>query len=160
MKSIALLVAVLVTINKSQRCPWGNEPVCGVDYITYPNQCALAAAYVEMKYPGPCTKVIDESGVLKSNCPQTYLPVCGRDAVTYLNECTLNFNKIPLAYSGPCDNAHYQPHNPPLICKCQGELFAPICSLAGYTFENLCVLSCTQQIASSKGPCLTTCDCP
>lgn len=88
----SIVIFSLMTMTAfSSRCPWGEEPVCGVDYVTYPNQCALSAAYVEMKYPGPCTKVM-KNGNISSNCPQTYLPVCGRDAVTYLNECTLEFN--------------------------------------------------------------------
>lgn len=66
MKVLALIQLVGVSISIS--CPWGHEPVCGVDYVTYPNQCALMAAYVEMKYPGPCTKVIKD-GVVTQNCP-------------------------------------------------------------------------------------------
>ncbi|MCP4264741.1 MAG: hypothetical protein GY777_04050 [Candidatus Brocadiaceae bacterium] len=69
--------------------------------------------------------------------------MCGRDAVTYLNECTLEANDAVLAYNGPCDNEHWVPHNPPLMCRCQGYPFHPVCSLAGYSFENECVLNCT-----------------
>ena len=59
MKPYYILILGIITHQTTQsRCPWGDEPVCGVDYITYPNQCALAAAYVEMKYPGPCTKIL------------------------------------------------------------------------------------------------------
>lgn len=35
-------------------CPWGNSPVCGADHLTYPSQCALATAYVELLHFGPC----------------------------------------------------------------------------------------------------------
>lgn len=142
-KLIALMVTMLYTNgNSAMNCPWGNDPVCGVDYITYPNQCALAMAYVEKLHEGRCEKTVID-GELVRNCDQTYLPVCGKDAVTYLNECTLKANNTPFAYNGPCDNAHYKPHNPPLVCRCDREDFAPVCSLGGYTYENKCVLNCT-----------------
>ncbi len=55
------VIAILcISISTKSDCPWGNEKVCGVDYITYENQCAIAAAYVEVKHLGPCTKVIVE----------------------------------------------------------------------------------------------------
>lgn len=135
------LALIVLSINS---CPWGNEPVCGVNYITYPNQCALAAAYVEELHPGPCVKKIDENtGEIKSNCPQIFLPVCGRDTVTYLNKCTLEDNEVALSHQGPCGVKDFEPYSPPLVCDCQGEEFMPVCSLAGYTYENLCVLNCT-----------------
>lgn len=76
-----------------------------------------------------------------------------------MNKCTLEGNKVALAYLGPCDNDHWKPHNPALVCDCKFRKFKPVCSLAGYTFENECVLNCTHQIHQSKGPCLTPCDC-
>lgn len=58
MKNITLTLVTLmaISITFAINCPWGNEPVCGVDYITYPNQCALAIAYVEKLHMGACEK--------------------------------------------------------------------------------------------------------
>lgn len=55
-----LILLILISLTKQQRCPWGNTPVCGVDHITYPNQCALTAAYVQLKHIGTCTTVFNE----------------------------------------------------------------------------------------------------
>lgn len=68
-KILTTLTLFLATPLLAVNCPWGNEPVCGVDYITYPNQCALAAAYVELQHLGPCTQVKNEDGLLESDCP-------------------------------------------------------------------------------------------
>ena len=54
--TITILLATLATVTTS--CPWGNEPVCGVNNITYANQCALASAYVAELHVGTCTKKV------------------------------------------------------------------------------------------------------
>ena len=146
---IAVLCLSISTQPASRRsnCPWGNNKVCGVDYITYENQCAIAAAYVEVKHMGPCTKVkvqMRETGeeVIVSNCPQAFVPVCGKDYVTYQNICTLKFNEVDLAHDGPCGirRSHrvFELLNTeePIMCDCQGARFKPVCSLAGFTYEN------------------------
>ena len=144
---IVFVTLMLSSSIQSRNCPWGNDPVCGVNYVTYANQCAIAAAYVEVLYNRPCTKIMTNEGVLESNCPQYYSPVCRRDGVTYLNECTLKDNDTILAHNGTCEDHEWKAMGPPRVCDCKGEKFHPICSLAGYTFENKCVLNCTQQIS-------------
>lgn len=68
--SVAFLVSIMaIGSTLVNYCPWGNTPVCGVDNVTYPNQCALQAAYVQLQYVGGCNKVIDrETGEIQSNC--------------------------------------------------------------------------------------------
>ncbi len=50
MKTVLLLAIITSLTNFQHFCPWGNIPVCGVDFNTYKNQCALAAAYVELSH--------------------------------------------------------------------------------------------------------------
>lgn len=47
-KTLVTVTILTISSINTMNCPWGNEAVCGVDYNTYPNQCALAAAYVEL----------------------------------------------------------------------------------------------------------------
>lgn len=159
MIKFAVIATICLSISAQQprrhsNCPWGNKPVCGVDYITYENTCAIAAAYVEKKHDGPCQKrkvVVKETGKeeVVSDCPQPFMPVCGKDYVTYQNACTLKFNEIDMAHEGPCGirRSHrvFELLNTdePIMCDCRGEAFKPVCSLAGFTYENQCVLNCT-----------------
>ena len=101
---------------------------------------------------GSCERTVVESNgqmVMKSSCPQEAQLVCGKDLVTYLNKCTLQFNEVPMAYEGPCGiRKHHHVHDllatqQPFKCNCLGADFAPVCSLAGSTYENQCVLNCT-----------------
>lgn len=68
---VLVSLTIILSLNNfsARNCPWGNEPMCGVDYTTYPNQCALATAYVELLHTGPCTKVMNDDGSLVSKCP-------------------------------------------------------------------------------------------
>ena len=61
-KLCVMILSVFLT-KSSNFCPWGNNPVCGVDMITYKNQCALTAAYVELDHFGACTKIKTITGV-------------------------------------------------------------------------------------------------
>jgi hypothetical protein len=159
MIKLTLISAILfLSINSRNNCPWGNEKVCGKDHRTYADSCAIAAAYVQVDHMGPCTKevriIVTEEGVeeevLQSNCPQVFMPVCGKDYVTYMNACTLGYNEEDLAHEGPCGikRSHrvFELLNTeePIECDCLGEAFRPVCSLAGFTYENKCVLNCTQ----------------
>jgi hypothetical protein len=161
MKKYCLLSILLIAINsRGSFCPWGNYPVCGVDYQTYANQCDLGAKYVELLHTGPCRKLMIE-GVFYQNCPQVYKPVCGRDGVTYLNKCSLEVNDTVIAFNGPCNNINYIQHEPAIECNCANTPFRPVCSLGGENYENECILNCTQQIAqSTDSPCSSACECP
>jgi len=118
-------------------------------------------AYVEFKYAGTCRKVKNEAGEFVGNCPQVYEPVCGRDGVTYMNDCALQVNNVVFAFNGPCTDINFKAQIPPIQCNCLGMPFRPVCSMKNDTYENECVLNCTQQITSdNKSPCGSACECP
>ena len=72
---IYLLISMSLCV---RRCPWGSDPVCGKNGVTYRNKCSLMADYQQMEYEGMCRTDQGEK-----SCRQTYLPVCGKDGVTY-----------------------------------------------------------------------------
>ena len=142
-------------------CVWGNTPICGDDYETYPNLCALQAAGVIFKHYGRCIETLNANGQVETDCPKTFEEVCGVDGITYGNRCRLDARKILLAYEGPC-RATTRSWTKPLIapvCDCPLELI-PVCTMTGTTYESNCVLLCNQQIALTMEPCPSQCQCP
>ena len=87
-------------------CPFGNSPVCGQDYQTYQNECALMNAGISLLSYGACNQTMDLTGQLVAACPTDYLPVCGTNAVTYANVCRMEAADVPFAHEGPCSTSH------------------------------------------------------
>lgn len=56
MKKIIQILAILTSTTLSIKiCPWGNTPYCGVNHVTYPNECAIMASHIGILHEGPCT---------------------------------------------------------------------------------------------------------
>ena len=142
-------------------CVWGETPVCGADFQTYRNICALQAAAIDLKHFGACVETVNIDGQLEFSCPKTLTEVCGRDGVTYGNRCRLDARKVPYAYDGPCRPASRQWSSPaiPRDCDCNYD-FLPVCALNGSTYESNCVLTCNQMIPVTTEPCSSQCNCP
>ena len=142
-------------------CVWGNMEVCGDDYETYPNLCALQNAGVTFRHYGACVEVLNANGQVETSCPKVLEEVCGMDGVTYGNRCRLDARKILPAYDGPCrpvTRSYTRPNASP-ACDCPLD-FTPVCTMTGTTYESNCVLLCNQQIALTMEPCPSQCQCP
>jgi hypothetical protein len=172
--SAILVAAVLINVHLAQIspvaprplptasfCPWGENPVCADDYQTYPNLCAVQAAGVNFVHYGSCTQILNANGELEATCENIIQEVCGKDGVTYGNECRMNARKIVKAFDGPCVNTNVRPRPVPqqLPCTCSLD-FAPVCTMAGVTYESNCVLLCRQQVALGFEACPTQFRCP
>ncbi|XP_074654555.1 agrin-like [Tubulanus polymorphus] len=128
--------AVCVVLNNQPHCqcptcPNDFNPVCGMDGITYENECKMKAENCEkntdvrLKHTGACDgcghhqceyysmcEAREEGGhkcICPTSCVQVDAKVCGTDGVTYENECHLRIAScrkqqfIILAHHGPCD---------------------------------------------------------
>lgn len=82
-----------------------------------------------------------------------------------MNKCTAQYNNMEIAHEGVCGiRRHHHVHDlllndKKIMCQCEGAEFKPLCSLAGFTYENQCVLRCSQQISLHNGPCKVVNDC-
>ena len=143
-------------------CVWGQNPVCADDFQTYPNLCAMQYAGVNMVHYGACTKVINALGEIENVCPKTFSQVCGTDGITYGNQCRMDTRNVTKAYDGPCrpsTQSWTPPVGFPVACDCPLE-FAPVCTMAGTTYESNCILLCNNQVALTLEACPTQCKCP
>jgi hypothetical protein len=86
---LIFLSLFLVACSKEEYCYDIYEPVCGVDGVTYPNDCY--AKNVEIDYSGECLHYEPVLCTIEQKqaemCTMEYLPVCGDDGLTYGNAC-------------------------------------------------------------------------
>lgn len=149
-----------IPANRGSNCVWGDMEVCGDDYETYPNLCAMQNAGIIFKHYGRCIETMNANGQVESDCPLVFQEVCGVDGITYGNRCRLDARKIIFAYDGPCraqTRNWVKPADKP--CDCPLEM-TPVCTMTGTTYESNCVLLCNQQIALTMEPCPSQCQCP
>jgi hypothetical protein len=111
---------------REEYCLTLNQPVCGIDSMTYPNDCVLELSNITKACDGKCPCKSDfcwsddncnekqfcefegcaaETGkctIAPEICYDLYEPVCGCDGRTYSNDCEIKRARVSKAYDGTC----------------------------------------------------------
>ena len=72
------------------------NPICGGDGNTYPTECAMTCAGVEVDHRGFCKFC---------PTPRLYAPVCDTNGYTWVNKWALECAKAEKAHDGACKTA-------------------------------------------------------
>jgi hypothetical protein len=76
-------------------CAGFKHEVCGLNSVTYANECELIRAGITLYAYGACNSAI--------RCSKIQQTVCGADGKSYINACVATkLLKIPVAKYGPC----------------------------------------------------------
>ena len=120
------------------RCTRTFKPVCGVDGVTYKNECLATCKSVAVAHKGGCQPNRRLSAT-------TYKPVCAKNGTTYKNIFQLKSINKELPYrTGPC------PAKKDCICN---KHYKPVCGVDGVTYGNTCEANCASMHVEKTGAC-------
>ena len=136
------------------QCPIQDEEVCGVNNITYQNECFLQKAGAAKAYDGWCINGQNmQAPVQINNITSVGIPV---------NNPTNNPTEISVASGGSQliitkwwrnpDNGYLTPGEPYTGCPCNDSLL-PVCGSNGMTYANMCRAECANVKAVKYGEC-------
>lgn len=140
------------------------EPVCGEDYNSYFNSCALDCAGATVRCQGecsfencPCPKstgglaIGTEVATPPNPADTLQRGVCGADGNTYGNTCSAAYHGTYVVQQTWC---------PSCATECAGLEYDPVCCGDNVTYPNLCIpQKCNSQLNPSecrKGRCCDT----
>ncbi len=144
-------------------CPNNYAAVCGVDGITYNNQCQETCAGVRQRYVGPCSGAggTGNGGTGSGgtcSCSSNYVPVCGVDGITYTNACVAACQNVRVVSSVACSSgaAGSNDAGTSNACNCPVTTGAQVCGADGHTYNNTCEAGCAHASVQYYGSCATS----
>ncbi len=174
-------IAGVCSVNTDCNCTGIYNPVCGMNGVTYANECEAHCIGVTIAYYGEC----DDTPV--STCEPICISVSGTEAwsfpctgtVVYEScfECVISCDEVGTRMEGwyaHCPNSDGVDENVALVqyadcqigCGCE-EIWEPVCSLDGLTYSSFCELDCAGDVFGYEGECvdgvygcLENADCP
>ena len=136
-------------------CAEGNARVCGVNGVTYGNECERARAGVALAYEGSCGRLCHGMG----DCPETFTCValgsprtaCSDD-VGCVGNCIAP-EGLPCGSDGDCLPAfRCDAEKCALGCQCSPQ-YNPVCGDDARTYLNACVARCGRARIVKDGAC-------
>jgi hypothetical protein len=144
-------------------CSTVSIPVCGVNGITYFNECNAMSAGVMVAYNKACDSPITRICIRACTCENH--PVCSTIGITFLNDCWLTCNSNQtFAFKGTCNNPGNSTSNntgsgcptivpnPAISCS---TLYQPICGVNGQTYNNECQARAAGVLVAYNSACET-----
>ena len=136
------------------QCPIQDEEVCGINNITYQNECFLKRAGVAKAYDGWCINGQNmQAPVQVNNITTVGIPVTNPTSnPTQISVASGGSQLIITKWWRNPDNGYLTPGEPYTGCPCNDSLL-PVCGTNGMTYANMCRAECANVKAVKYGEC-------